>query len=411
MNPLINRFAILLFSFLYISIFSQVESSQIKKHIETLSSDSMEGRLVGSNGEKLASEYISNYFQELNLTPFTNNEFINYFSFNYNSNPHGNSSEKDNITGRNVVAFLDNGAKHTFVIGAHYDHLGLNEYNLSTDSKGKGQIHNGADDNASGVSAVLELANLYSKNNIKEPVNFIFVCFSGEELGLMGSKSIAEIIKKEYPNSSLMLNFDMIGRMDSTNSLNIGGIGTSPNFSKIVNKNKPDTFQLTLDESGTGPSDHTSFYSNGIPVLFFHTGLHLDYHKPTDDADKINFKKTAEIVGFAKTVIDDLALNPELPFLQTKLKSTENISSFKVTLGIFPDYTDYGDGLHIQEVIENRTAEKYGLQKGDIITKIHKTNITDVYTYMKALSTLKKDQFYQLKFIRNKKNKTIKIKF
>lgn len=402
---------LLLFCSQNIFIKAQVDDSKIRKHVEILASDLMKGRLVGSDGEKLAAEYIANYFQDLKLTPLLDNQFIKTFSFKYSSGPHGSSSDVEEITGRNVVAFLDNGAKYTFIIGGHFDHLGLNEYNLSTDTKGKGEIHNGADDNTSGVAAVLELANIYSNNNITEPVNFIFACFSGEELGLMGSKSLAEIIKKEFPNSSFMINFDMIGRMDSNNQLNIGGVGTSTDFTKILNDNKPATFQITLDESGTGPSDHTSFYINGIPVLFFHTGLHLDYHKPTDDADKINYNKTAEIVEFAKSVIDQLAKNPELPFLQTKMKANENISTFKVTLGIFPDYKDYGDGLHIQEVIENRTAEKYGLKKGDIITKIHKTEITDVYTYMTALSTLKKDIFYKLKFIRNKKTNTIKIKF
>jgi len=390
---------------------SQIDSIRVKQHIITLSSDAMEGRLVGSKGEKMASEYIAKYFKELNLIPLQNREFELPFSFNYNLNPHSLNKSTDTVSGINVIGYIDNGRKHTFIVGAHYDHLGYNEYNLSTDSKGKGMIHNGADDNASGVSAVLELANIYSINNIKEPVNFIFACFSGEELGLMGSKSLAEIIKKEYPSVSFMINFDMIGRMDSTNTLNIGGIGTSPRLNDIVYKNKPSEFKLKIDSSGVGPSDHTSFYLQNIPVLFFFTGLHTDYHKPSDDAHKINYVKTNSIIEYSKSIIDTLSMNPDLEFSETKFKTKKSNATFKVTLGIFPDYTDYGDGLHIQEIIEDRIAHKYGLQKGDIITKIDAFKITEIYSYMEALSQLKVNKKYKLTYIRNHKTQTIKIIF
>jgi Zn-dependent M28 family amino/carboxypeptidase len=346
----------ILFFLQYNFAISLVDSIRVKQHIETLSSDDMEGRLVGSKGERMAAEYIIKYFKELNLIPLQNKEFEHAFSFNYNQNPHGASKNSDTISGINVVAYIDNGEKHTFVIGAHYDHLGYNEYNMSTDAKGKGMIHNGADDNASGVSAVLELANSYSNNNITEPVNFIFACFSGEELGLMGSKSLAETIKKEYPNVSFMINFDMIGRMDVANTLNIGGIGTSPTFNDIVYENKPAEFKVKIDSSGVGPSDHTSFYLQEIPVLFFFTGLHTDYHKPSDDAHKINYEKTTAIIEYAKSIIDTLSTNPNLVFNETKFKAEKKSAKFKVSLGIFPDYYDYGDGLHIEEIIETNAA-------------------------------------------------------
>lgn len=182
-------------------------------------------------------------------------------------------------------------------------------------------IHNGADDNASGVATVLELANIYSNNDVVEPVNFVFACFSGEELGLMGSKSLAKIIKNEYPNVSFMINFDMIGRMDSTKTLNIGGVGTSPRLNDIVFNNKPSEFKLKIDSSGVGPSDHTSFYLQNIPVLFFFTGLHTDYHKPSDDADKINYEQTNLIIEYAQSIIDTLSINPVLKFNETKFKA------------------------------------------------------------------------------------------
>lgn len=401
--------SILFFSHLVVN--AQEIVKNLEKHINVLASDSLQGRLTGTIGEEMASEYIQTQFKELNLKPLPNFNFIHNFSFTYKSNPHSNHPSTDTIIGKNVVAFLDNGATHTFVVGGHYDHLGHNEYNLSTDINSTGLIHNGADDNASGVAMVLELAMNYSQNSIIEPVNFIFACFSGEELGLMGSKEISKIIKQKYPNTSLMLNFDMVGRMDSNNNLNIGGVGTSPSFSSILNNNKPNTINTILDSSGVGPSDHSSFYYQDIPVLFFFTGLHSDYHKPTDDIEKINLSKMGMIFSYTKSVIDSLAINPNLTFTPTKLKQETKTPSFKVTLGIFPDYKDYGDGLHIQDVIEGKIAYKNGLQKGDIITKIGNVEINDIYTYMDALSKIKKNKKYKTTYIRNEISKTIKIKF
>ena len=403
---------ILFFIFLLPAISNAQELEyNLSKHIKILASDSLQGRLTGSIGEKMAAEYIENQFKELNLKPLPNYHFIQDFSFKYNANPHSDSPNSANINGKNVVAFIDNGAKYTFVIGSHFDHLGRNEYNLSTDSNSTGLIHNGADDNASGVATVLELARIYSQNNIQEPVNFIFACFSGEELGLMGSKAISKIIKDEFPNTTLMINFDMVGRMDAENNLNIGGVGTSPNFAEILKNKQPKTIKTTIDSSGVGPSDHSSFYYQDIPVLFFFTGLHSDYHKPTDDSEKINLSKMATIISYTSSVINSLSENPNLKFTPTKLKANTKTPDFKVTLGIFPDYKDYGDGLHIQDVIENKTADKYGLKKGDIVTKIGETKITDIYSYMEALSKIKKDKKYKLTFIRDLKIKTIKIKF
>ncbi len=390
---------------------AQVENHNVKRHIEILSADSMQGRLVGSLGEKMAADYIQSQFEAFNLSPLPNHSFLHDFTFVYNRNPHSSAPGSDTIRGQNVVAFLDNGAKHTFVIGAHYDHLGLNEYNNSTDPNGTGEIHNGADDNASGVAGVLDLARIYSTNDDKESVNFIFACFSGEELGLTGSKALSEIIKKEFPNTSLMINFDMIGRMDSTNQLNIGGIGTSPSLHDVVKNKKPEDFKVIFDSSGVGPSDHSSFYYQDIPVLFFFTGLHIDYHKPSDEAHKINYTKLIEIINYSKEIVDSLSFSPDLPFTETKLKEEKKSASYKVSLGVFPDYNKHGDGMHIQEVIENRTAQKYGLQRGDIITKIGKENITDIYSYMEALSKIEVDQKYKIHFIRDGKKKIVKVMF
>ena len=401
---------VLLFALPLVS-FSQQGQSSVKEHIQFLASDSLEGRLVGSKGERIAADYIQSYFQKIKLAPLTGYNYKQPFAFTYSNNPHTEIKNKDSITGFNVAGYLNNNAEYTFVIGAHYDHLGVNEYNLSTDVNGKGEIHNGADDNASGVSAVLQIADFYSNNDVTENVNFIFVCFSGEELGLMGSKSISDVIKKEFPNTSLMINFDMIGRMNESNDLNIGGIGTSPNLKSIVEKNKPDNFNIILDQSGVGPSDHTSFYNLNIPVLFFFTGLHLDYHKPSDDANKIDYLKKDEIIDYAKLILNELSQQPDLEFTKTKYKSKKTNPKFKITLGLFPDYKDYGDGLHIQDVIEGKVAQKSGLKKGDIITQIGEIKITEIYTYMEALSKLEIELEYTLTFTRDNTSKTLIIKF
>lgn len=391
------------------NIMAQVNINTLHKDITLLSSDSLQGRLIGSEGEKMAANYIEKRFTEIGLAPLPKHNYKQNFSFKYTPLGHSKILNNDTITGINVIGYLDNQAKHTFVIGAHYDHLGRNEYNQSTDSHGEGQIHNGADDNASGVSAVLELARIYSTNEFIEPVNFIFACFSGEELGLIGSKFFAESLTKDYKNISLMINFDMIGRMDTLNTLHIGGIGTSPQFESINNLDH--NFSIKLDSSGVGPSDHSSFYYQKIPVLFFFTGLHSDYHKPSDDSNKINYVKTAEIISFTQSVIDTLAQNSDLTFTPTKLKQKKETPTFKVTLGIFPDYTDYGDGLHITDVVEGKTADLNGLKRGDIITKIGDYNVTDIYSYMEALSHLQKNKSYRVDFIRNEASNHKKIKF
>nr|WP_290832091.1 M20/M25/M40 family metallo-hydrolase [Flavobacterium sp.] len=315
-------------------------------------------------------------------------------------------------TGRNVIAFLDNKASKTIIIGAHYDHLGMNEHNHSTKPNSKGEIHNGADDNASGVAGVLELARILSQNKTVEKANYIFALFSGEEDGLIGSKKMAENIKTLYPNASAMINMDMIGRLETAKKeLTVGGVGTSPEFSKIVEKNKPAGFNITLDESGVGPSDHTSFYLKDIPVLFFFTGTHSDYHKPSDDEDKINYYGVNAIVNYVARIANEISNQEQLPFTKTKANAAKTRPKYKVTLGIMPDYTDHGDGLHVDGVTEGRPADVAGIKEGDIITKIGTCDIKEVYAYMECLGKLNVGDVLPVTFKRNGETKTVSVKF
>jgi hypothetical protein len=335
------------------------------------------------------------------------------FDYSYNPDPHQSETKtKVTVTAQNVAGYLDNGAAKTVIIGAHYDHLGLNERHHSTAPNAKNEIHNGADDNASGVSAMMELARIFSQNNVKEKSNFVFVAFSGEEDGLIGSKHFADIMKEKFPAPSVMLNMDMVGRLDSMKNFNIHGVGTGDGFVDLVNRLKPAGFNLSLDSSGVGPSDHTSFYLKDIPVLFFFTGLHTDYHKPSDDTEKINFRGLQLTTEYVLRIAEALSEKEKIAFFKTKLQSTDKkVAKYKVTLGVMPDYKDYGDGLHIESVIEGRTAQKAGLTDGDIVIKLGDCEIKEVYAYMECLSKFNAGDETTITFKRNGEVKTAKIKF
>ncbi|MFL5788769.1 MAG: M20/M25/M40 family metallo-hydrolase, partial [Flavisolibacter sp.] len=212
-------------------------------------------------------------------------------------------------TGNNVVGYIDNGAPTTIVLGAHFDHLGYGEDGNSREVQKKNQIHNGADDNASGTAALIELARLLKASKLKQN-NYLFIAFSGEELGLYGSKYFTEHPTVDLNSVNYMINMDMVGRLsDSSHILTVGGYGTSPSWGQIYNlsgKKKLYTGGLAFrfDSSGTGPSDYTSFYLKNIPVLFYFTGVHTDYHKPTDDADKINYTGEMNVIKHILSVIE-----------------------------------------------------------------------------------------------------------
>ena len=387
-----------------------VKNEKLKKHISYLSSDELEGRLTGSKGEKLAAEYAIKEFKSLGLKPYHKKSFLQPFSYKVRLNPHDSTSVKPN-NGNNVIAYLDNKAKKTIIIGAHYDHLGKNEHNHSTKPNSHGEIHNGADDNSSGVAGVIELARMYATNKTKENVNVVFALFSGEEDGLIGSKHMAASLSKYFPNVVAMINMDMIGRLNAEKSLVVGGVGTSPYFQKIIDDNKPAGFNVTTESSGIGPSDHTSFYLKDIPVLFFFTGTHLDYHKPSDDEDKINYYGVKNIVDYVFRVVNNISQINNLEFTKTKTENTKTVPKYKVTLGIMPDYTDYGDGLHIDGVTENRPAHKAGILSGDVLTKIGDCEIKEVYGYMNCLSKINAGDEKEVTVLRNGKEMKLMVVF
>lgn len=385
-------------------------TQQLKQHISYLASDELQGRLTGSAGEKKAAQYLEQELKKLKLKPYHKNSYLQPFTYKVRLNPHDTVSITEN-SGTNVIAYLDNKAPRTIVIGAHYDHLGLNEHGQSRQPNSKGQIHNGADDNASGVAAVLELARMLSQNQAREEANYIFAFFSGEEDGLMGSKHMAETLRDLYPNVTAMINLDMVGRLDTDKNLVIGGVGTNPEFTKIVERNKPAGFHITLENSGIGASDHTSFFLKDIPVLFFFTGSHTDYHKPSDDEVSINYYGVKAITDYVFRVAGELQGYEKLEFVKTKADAGRKAAKYKVTLGVMPDYAEHGDGLHIDGVTEGRPADLAGIQAGDVITKIGDCEIKDVYSYMECLSALNPKDVRTVTFKRDGKEHKAEVTF
>jgi len=309
-------------------------------------------------------------------------------------------------TGHNVIGYIDNGAPRTVILGAHFDHLGYGEDGNSMLRTGEKLIHNGADDNASGTAALLEMARILKTSKAKNN-NYLFIAFSGEELGLFGSKYFTEHPTVDLTTTNYMINMDMVGRLnDSTKTLAVGGYGTSPAWATVINaKDKKLPFSIKIDSSGTGPSDHTSFYRKDIPVLFFFTGQHKDYHRPTDDADRINYDGELGVVNYINTIITSLNKQTQkLAFLKTR-ETSVSMAPFKVTLGIMPDYTFSGTGVRADGVTDGRPASKAGLKAGDVIIQLGENVITSVENYMQALNKFNKGDKTKVKYKRG--NETI----
>lgn len=302
----------ILIGFSPFSFAQEIDTKALKKHVYFLSSDKMKGRGTGSKELEKAGNYIEKQFKKYNLSPRGTEGYKQPFEAKITRIQVSDSIRKAN----NIIGFLDNKAKQTIVIGAHYDHLGLGDFGGSKDINHIGTIHNGADDNASGVAGLLELARYYATNNVKEDFNFLFIAFSAEELGLLGSKYWTENPTLPLENIHWMLNMDMIGRYNPERGLSIIGYGTSSAFPAIFEGVTKDIKWYTSN-NGNGGSDQTSFYRKNIPVSFFHTDGHPDYHMTTDDADKIDYKSLKSILEIEIQVINRSMKQPVMDFIKT----------------------------------------------------------------------------------------------
>ncbi len=382
---------------------------QVQVDVVYLASDFLEGRETGLKGEQLAAEYIAARFEQLGLEPKGDNgSWYHEFDFTYNPNPHAEGGEAR--VGKNVLGFLDNGAENTIVIGAHYDHLGYGEFgSLYT---GEPAIHNGADDNASGVAALFYLAARLKDNASAKNNNYLFMGFSGEELGLLGSKKWVAAPTINLGRVNYMLNMDMVGRLNEEKTLVINGVGTSPAFTPAVESVKVGGIQAKTTESGVGASDHTSFYLQNIPVLHFFSGQHGDYHKPIDDAETLNYPGILSISDFMVAFIEALDDQGRLEFTQTKNESQgRSAASFKVTLGVMPDYVYNGKGMRVDSVIEGRPGQEGGMLGGDVILMIGDLEVSDIYDYMEGLANFKKGDTTTVKVKRGEEEMTLDVTF
>ncbi len=377
----------------------------LQEDVAFLASDSLAGRETGTAGELMAAQYIEARMKTIGLQPKGNTgSFYQTFTFKPKNDPHqelqftvGDSS----ITGTNVLGFLDNKADKTVIIGAHYDHLGMGGQG-SLYREGKA-IHNGADDNASGVGLLLQLAQRLK--GLDHGNNYLFIAFSGEEMGLLGSNYFVKNPTIDLTKANYMLNMDMVGRLRPDSTLSISGVGTSPKWNQALQATNPG-FKLVLSESGVGPSDHTSFYLQDLPVLHFFTGQHEDYHKPTDDSDKLNFKGMRLIGDYIMALITELDDDDKLVFKKTKNES-EEVPRFKVALGVVPDYLFDGKGMRIDGISEDRPAQKAGLQKGDVVVQLGDSTVVDMMSYMRALSVF--DEGNKTKVIVERQGKKIQV--
>lgn len=382
--------------------------AQIESHIRVLAADSMQGRATGSEGERMAADYILRQFSKAGLKPAGDKgTWLQEFSFGT-----GTTHDKGRKgTANNVIAWLDNQAKLTLVIGAHYDHLGDGSDGHSLAPNEKGEIHNGADDNASGVAGLIELARYYAGNGEREKFNFVFVAFSGEEMGLLGSDWFINHTPIPLEEISGMLNMDMIGRLDPKKPvLTVSGTGTAPEWENLLKPFSSAVMQIQTDSAGLGPSDHASFYKKGIPALHFFTGSHSDYHKPSDDIQKINFQGIEAVLMVMVGLVDRLPAN-KLTFLKTRNNASGTRASFKVSLGIMPSYAVSESGLKAESVIEGKPGAKAGMKDGDIVIRIGDHPVKDIQSYMDALGKFEKGQKADLEVIREGVKHVLRVEF
>jgi hypothetical protein len=390
---------------------AETSIEDFKSRVGYLASDKLGGRSAGSKGDLLARDYMVDLFEASASVTVQEFEVIT------------NRRTNETATTFNVIGILpgnDPILKDEYVIiGGHYD---------TTANPPKARrlffdnINNGADDNASGTAMVLELFEKYaSANNHKRTL--VFILFGGEELGLLGSKHYTENPTVDLDKVQLMVNLDMVGRLDEEKNVYLGGVPTAYGLSETL---QPffDTSELKVtsyEHTASGVrslfsrSDHYNFYKKNVPSLFFFTGIHQDYHSPRDEANLVNYKGLKLISDLAEKVIDNVANRNDriefkaLPKLEEE--SEQMPARMKVSLGVMPDYAHAGTGLKIDSVIDDRPAKKSGMKDGDIVLKIKDTDITDIYKYMEALSTIEPGSTVKVIIKRNNDEVSLDVTF
>ena len=379
---------------------SDITIEDFQTHIEFLSSDELQGRGSGTEGDKIAVSYIKQRFYDAAPNK-AKIEVQEHYVFK------DRRQKKDKVLTYNVIGYLvgnDEKLKDEFVvIGGHYD----------TTENPPGKINNGADDNASGTSMVIELFEKFAATN-NHKRTLVFMAFGGEELGLLGSKHFVNNPTIDLDNVQLMVNLDMIGRMED-NNVQLGGSATAENFSSLLDPllMEENVNVIELGEGIFSRSDHYNFYKKDIPVLFFFTGVHDDYHKPSDDAEKINYNGMKSISNMVEGIVEEFANTPDrLTFKSVEQEQTmSQPAKMKVTLGIMPDYAFDKKGLRADSIIDNRPGQNAGMIEGDIVIKIKDTDISDIYSYMEVLSKIEPGTKTQMTVLRDEEEIVLDVQF
>lgn len=299
------------------------------------------------------------------------------------------------------------------IIGAHYDHLGMGGHTISSRMPDTIAVHGGADDNASGVAAIIEIMQKIQSQEIKPERSIIFAFFDGEEKGLLGSKHMTEHLPVDKGQIKGMINLDMVGRLKTDSLLIIGGYGTSLEAESIIEStNQEYNFNLTISKEGYGPSDHAAFYSLDIPVFYLTTGPHDDYHTPFDLYDRINYDGLKYVSEFTYDLLTNIANGKALTFQEAgpKQQADRHSSRFKVTLGVMPDFFGVEKkGLRIDLVVDGKPAYLGGMKKGDIVIDINGNKVGGIEDYMYWLKKLEPGQRILVEVLRGEKKEILTI--
>ena len=357
----------------------------LQEHVEWLSDDERKGRLAGSAEESASANYIENLFLQSGLIPAGDDDtFLQYFTL---TGPMPQAMGMENHLSRNIAGIVQGTLypNQYIIVGAHYDGQGMGGI-ISMDHGAESQIHNSADDNASGTAGLTWLASQFAENPAEKSI--LFVAFSGEEMGLLGSRYFARNLELELDSIAAMVNLDMIGRLEGR-ELTIFGAGTSPVWERVLDSAKHDSLTIATNPSGSGASDHASFYEIGIPVLHYFSGTHENYHRYTDTADLIDYNGMKWILAHTEQVIRKLGETPieEIEFRESSEPRSSVMRSDGVTLGVIPDYTFSGTGFRIERIQADSPAERAGIEPFDIIVGINNEIIEDIYDYMNAIGS------------------------
>jgi hypothetical protein len=315
----------------------------------------------------------------------------------------------------NVVGFLEGNDEslknQIMVLGAHYDHLGMGGESSGSLRPDTVAVHHGADDNASGTAGVLELAQAFAGKKAELKRGMLFIAFSGEELGVLGSAYYVNHPIFPLEGTVVMLNMDMIGRMNKK-TLIVYGVGTSPGFEALATKyNADSTFVLKLNKDGYGPSDHSSFYGKRVPVFNFFTDIHSDYHRPSDTYDRLNYPGEEKIVQYVGAIAAELNATAEKPqYVAVEMPRQPAAGrSNRVTMGTIPDFGEQVQGFKISGVRPGGPADKAGMLGGDIIVKFGNAEIKNLYDFNYALGEHKPGDQVEVVFKRGSETKTTKV--